>query len=134
MANATNLITRILKGSFAPATAGNPRPHGMPPFYHLQTDADIANVATYIRSSGGSAAPVLTELDVVKYRNALKLRCSCYLFHLIQTAHSWVKIFSNLWVCSCVFGDWHGAIAADVAESGQIPRVTRQHLHWFLEE
>ena len=65
MANATNLITRILKGGFAPATAGNPRPHGMPLFYYLRTDTDIANVATCIRSSWGNAAPVLTQLDVV---------------------------------------------------------------------
>jgi mono/diheme cytochrome c family protein len=71
MANATNLITLILKGGFAPATAGNPRPHGMPPFYHLLSDAEIANVATYIRSSWGNAAPSLTELDMVKYRDAL---------------------------------------------------------------
>lgn len=71
MANATNLITLILKGGFAPATAGNPRPHGMPPFYHLLTDADIANVATYIRSSWGNTSPALTELDMVRYRNAL---------------------------------------------------------------
>ncbi len=72
MANPTNLISLILKGGFAPATAGNPRPHGMPPFYHLLTDADIANVASYVRSSWGNAAPALTELDMVKYRNALE--------------------------------------------------------------
>ena len=72
MANATNLITLTLKGGFAPSTVGNPRPHGMPPFYHLLTDADIANVATYIRSSWGNTLPALTELDMVKYRNALK--------------------------------------------------------------
>lgn len=71
MANATNLITLILKGGFAPATTGNPRPHGMPPFYHLLSDADIASVATYMRSSWGNAAPAITELDMVKYRNAL---------------------------------------------------------------
>ena len=71
MANATNLVTLILKGGFAPATVGNPRPHGMPPFYHLLTDTDIADVATYIRNSWGNAAPALTELDMVKYRNAL---------------------------------------------------------------
>ena len=72
LANATNLVTLILKGGFAPATAGNPRPHGMPPFYHLLTDADIASVATYIRRSWGNTAPALTELDMVKYRNLLK--------------------------------------------------------------
>jgi len=72
MANPTNLISLILKGGFAPATAGNPRPHGMPPFYHLLTDTDIANVASFVRSSWGNAAPALTELDMVKYRNALE--------------------------------------------------------------
>ncbi len=71
MANTTNFITVILKGGFAPATAGNPRPYGMPPFYHLLNDAEIANVATYIRSSWGNAAPALTELNLVKYRDAL---------------------------------------------------------------
>ncbi len=72
MANPTNLISLILKGGFAPATTGNPRPHGMPPFYHLLTDADIANVASFVRSSWGNAAPALTELDMVKYRNAVR--------------------------------------------------------------
>ncbi len=71
MANTTNLITLILKGGFAPATAGNPRPHGMPPFYHLLSDAEIAHVATTIRSSWGNTAPAVTELDMVKYRDAL---------------------------------------------------------------
>jgi mono/diheme cytochrome c family protein len=72
MANPTNLISLILKGGFAPATTGNPRPHGMPPFYHLLTDADIANVASFVRSSWGNASPALTELDMVKYRNAVR--------------------------------------------------------------
>ena len=72
MANPTNLISLILKGGFAPATTGNPRPHGMPPFYHLLTDADIANVASFVRSSWGNAAPALTELDMVRYRNAVR--------------------------------------------------------------
>lgn len=72
MANPTNLISLILKGGFAPATSGNPRPHGMPPFYHLLTDADIANVASFVRSSWGNGAPALTDLDMVKYRNALE--------------------------------------------------------------
>lgn len=72
MANTTNLIRVILSGGFAPATADNPRPHGMPPYYHLLSDADIARVATYVRSSWGNAAMPVTELDMVKYRNALR--------------------------------------------------------------
>ena len=65
-------MTLIRKGGFAPATAGNACPHGMPPFYHLLTDAEISAVATAIPSSWRNSAPALTELDMVKYRNALK--------------------------------------------------------------
>lgn len=72
MANATNVISIIIKGGFAPATSGNPRPHGMPPYYHLLSDADIAQLATHIRSSWGNAASAVTELDLVKYRNGLR--------------------------------------------------------------
>ena len=72
MANATNVISIIIKGGFAPATAGNPRPHGMPPYYHLLSDSDIAAVATHIRSSWGNAGSAVSELDMVKYRNRLR--------------------------------------------------------------
>ena len=72
MANATNVISIIIKGGFAPATTGNPRPHGMPPYYHLLSDADIAQLATHIRSSWGNAASAVTELGLVKYRNGLR--------------------------------------------------------------
>jgi mono/diheme cytochrome c family protein len=72
MANATNVISIIIKGGFAPATAGNPRPHGMPPYYHLLSDTDIASLATHIRGSWGNAGSAVTELDMVKYRNAVR--------------------------------------------------------------
>ena len=72
MANATNIISIIIKGGFAPAASGNPRPHGMPPYYHLLSDVDIAQLATHIRSSWGNAASVVTELDLLKYRNGLR--------------------------------------------------------------
>jgi len=72
MNNATNLVRVILSGGFAPATSGNPRPHGMPPYYHVLSDTDIAHVGTYVRSAWGNNAPALTELDMVKYRNAVK--------------------------------------------------------------
>jgi len=71
MANATNVISIIIKGGFVPATKGNPRPHGMPPYYHLLSDTDIALLTTHIRSSWGNAGSAVTELDMVKYRNAL---------------------------------------------------------------
>ena len=72
MNNATNLVRIILSGGFAPATTGNPRPHGMPPYYHVLSDTDVAHVGTYVRSAWGNNAPALTELDMVKYRNAVK--------------------------------------------------------------
>jgi mono/diheme cytochrome c family protein len=71
MANPANVIRVILVGGFAPATAGNPRPHGMPPYYHLLSDAEIGEVATYIRSSWGNLGGAVTALDMIKYRNAL---------------------------------------------------------------
>jgi len=53
--NAANMIR---EGGFAAATQGNPRPHGMPPFYDL-SDRELAAVITFIRGSwGNNAAPV----------------------------------------------------------------------------
>ena len=72
MANATNVISIIIKGGFAPATSGNPRPYGMPPYYHLLSDTDIAALATHIRDSWGNTGSAVTELDMVKYRNGLR--------------------------------------------------------------
>ncbi len=72
MSNTTNLIHVVLAGGFAPATLGNPQPHGMPPYYHLLSDAEIAKLLTFIRTSWGNDAAAVTELDMVKYRNALR--------------------------------------------------------------
>ena len=72
MRNSSNLIRVILSGGFAPATTENPQPHGMPPYYHVLSDADVADVLSYIRSAWGNAAPAVTGLDMVKYRNAVK--------------------------------------------------------------
>jgi mono/diheme cytochrome c family protein len=63
-----NLIRIVLSGGYLPATAGNPRPYGMPPFAHVLTDADIAAVVTYIRSSWGNAAEPVSQLQVMRYR------------------------------------------------------------------
>ena len=65
-ATPTNLIQMVLHGGFAPATAGNPRPYGMPPA-QLQ-DAEIAAVLTYLRQSWGGSAGAVSVLDVVKLR------------------------------------------------------------------
>ncbi|MCX7278226.1 MAG: cytochrome c [Burkholderiales bacterium] len=68
MASTANLVQTVLNGGFAPATAGNPRPFGMPPFVLVLDDADIAAVLTHIRSAWGNQAQGVTELDVNRMR------------------------------------------------------------------
>ncbi|OZI77350.1 c-type cytochrome [Bordetella genomosp. 12] len=66
--SALNVIHMVLDGGFAPATAANPRPHGMPPFGPFMDDNDIAAVVTYIRSSWGNNAGAVTPLEVKRAR------------------------------------------------------------------
>jgi mono/diheme cytochrome c family protein len=61
-----NLIRVIVHGGYLPATAGNPRPFGMPPFGLALDDAQIAAVATWLRHRGG-AGPV-SALEVGRLR------------------------------------------------------------------
>ena len=70
MAQTTNMVHAVLHGGFAPATAGNPRPFGMPPYVLVLDDADIAAVLTHLRSAWGNAAPEVTELEVNRVRAA----------------------------------------------------------------
>ncbi len=63
-----NLIQVIRQGGFAPTTAGNPRPFGMPPYGELLSDAEIAAVATFVRQSWGNAAAPVSTLDVLRAR------------------------------------------------------------------
>ena len=63
-ASPVNTIRMVLSGGFAPATAGNPRPHGMPPFGHTLNDQDVAAVVSYVRNSWGNQAGGATSLDV----------------------------------------------------------------------
>lgn len=65
-----NVIHMVLEGGFAPATAGNPRPHGMPPFGQVLSDDDVAAVVTYVRNSWGNAAGGVTSLQVKQARAA----------------------------------------------------------------
>ncbi len=74
MARHENLIRITLEGGFAPATAGNPAPHGMTPFYHLLKDDEIAEVLTYVRSAWGNDAPPVTRLDMANYRNKQRFK------------------------------------------------------------
>jgi mono/diheme cytochrome c family protein len=69
LAEPTNLVQMVLFGGFAPATAGNPQPYGMPPYVLQLNNADIAAVLTHIRRSWGNQAAPVTELEVNQLRN-----------------------------------------------------------------
>jgi len=70
MTSAKNAIRAVLMGGFAPATTGNPRPYGMPPFAQVLSDADTAAVMTYIRNAWGNAAPGVSALAINRERGA----------------------------------------------------------------
>lgn len=66
-----NLVQIVLNGGYAPATAGNPRPFGMPPYVLRLSDQEIAAVLTHIRSSWGNQAAEVADLEVVRVRESL---------------------------------------------------------------
>jgi mono/diheme cytochrome c family protein len=68
MTVSANLVQMVLNGGFAPATAGNPRPFGMPPYATFLSDADVAAVLSYIRSAWGNRAAPVSELAVSRQR------------------------------------------------------------------
>lgn len=68
LADTTNLVRVVLQGGYLPATAGNPRPHGMPPFIQSLRDEDVAAVLSYIRNAWGNAAPRVDTMDVYRAR------------------------------------------------------------------
>ena len=68
MPQTANLVQMVLNGGYAPATAGNPRPYGMPPFVLVLSDSDVAEVLTHIRSSWGNQAAGLSTFDVNRVR------------------------------------------------------------------
>jgi len=66
MARPTNPIQVVSHGGFLPATAGNPRPYGMPPFGQVLDAAEVAAVLTYIRGSWGNDSAPVTQLDTMR--------------------------------------------------------------------
>lgn len=64
MASAVNPIRLVLFGGYAPGTAGNPRPFGMPPFSQTLSDEQIAEVLTYVRTSWGNDARPVAGVEV----------------------------------------------------------------------
>jgi len=67
-AQSANPVLAVLAGGFAPATAGNPQPYGMPPYRTLLTDAEIAAVVTHLRQSWGNRASAVRPHDVQRLR------------------------------------------------------------------
>lgn len=64
LADPANVMRVIRSGGFAPATPGNPRPFGMPPF-DLSAD-EMSAVTSYIRTAWGNDAGVVLPIDVLK--------------------------------------------------------------------
>jgi mono/diheme cytochrome c family protein len=68
MPQTANLVQLVLNGGYAPATEGNPRPFGMPPFVLVLSSDDVAQVLTHIRSSWGNQAASVSAFDVNRIR------------------------------------------------------------------
>ena len=68
MPQTANLVQIVLHGGYAPATQGNPRPFGMPPFVLVLTDIEIAALLTHLRQSWGNQASGVSALDVNRIR------------------------------------------------------------------
>jgi mono/diheme cytochrome c family protein len=63
-----NVIRSVLGGGYGPATADNPRPHGMPPFAIALSNDDVAAVVTYIRGAWGNGASAVNSVAVDRQR------------------------------------------------------------------
>jgi len=68
LASPANAIRAVLGGGFAPGTAANPRPHGMPPFGPFLGDDQVAAVVTHIRRAWGNEASPAGPRDVARHR------------------------------------------------------------------
>ena len=69
MSAPVNAIRVVLNGGFAPSTAANPRPYGMPPYGPTLSDSEVAAVVSYIRNSWGNKAPIVSASEVSRYRS-----------------------------------------------------------------
>ncbi|MDH4394575.1 MAG: c-type cytochrome [Limnobacter sp.] len=70
--NPANSILMILNGGYAPSTAGNPYPHGMPPFRNTLKLSEVAILSSYLRNSWGNKASFVSEIEVEKLRAAAR--------------------------------------------------------------
>ncbi len=67
-ANPDSLIAVILAGSRLPSTATRPSPLAMPPFGWRYDDEDVAQLASFVRSSWGNQGPAVTAKQVAAVR------------------------------------------------------------------
>ena len=70
MDSPVNSIRMVLNGGYPPGTRKNPRPHGMPPFAQLLSDAEVAAVVTYIRVSWDNHGLPVTPKQANAIRSA----------------------------------------------------------------
>lgn len=68
MTDTTNLVNVIRQGGFGPATAHHPRPYGMPPFSHVLSHRELAELITFIRQSWGNQASPVSEPEILRGR------------------------------------------------------------------
>ncbi len=66
----TNLVRIVLEGGFAPVTAANPRPFGMPPFAQSLDRAAILAIVGHVRRSWGNVAAPLTASEIERQIDA----------------------------------------------------------------
>ncbi len=71
MSSPVNSLRMVLNGGYPPGTSKNPRPHGMPPFAHLFSDAEVAAVLTYVRVAWGNVGTPVSPAQANEMRKAL---------------------------------------------------------------
>ena len=69
MDSVVNLVQMVLHGGYPPATAANPRPYGMPPYWTELSEQDIADLLNHLRSSWGHQAGAVSVVDVQAARS-----------------------------------------------------------------
>jgi len=72
MKSPANLVRIVLEGGFAPSTAGNPRPYGMPPFATTLNNDDTAALLSFVRAAWGNRGSPVSVLEVDRYRGTAK--------------------------------------------------------------
>ena len=69
MPTVANLVHVVREGGFAPATQGNPRPYGMPPFATVLNTEETAQLLSFVRASWGNRGAAVSALEVERFRS-----------------------------------------------------------------